>query len=205
MNKEYESEETTLTLIDKVAFTLLLEKGYEGTNMRKISEEVGIKASSVYFYYKSKKDIFISIYGKLFDDQINSIKNVIMINKGVSIREQLYLIFRNGIKNCINNSAPEKFILRYRIFPTEDIVYESRIIYENAMEKEFQILQSIFEEYIKLYSKNSDINEKYIFNQFKNFQNIMIYQMILSGLSVKDEEIQKQWNKFENDFLKENI
>lgn len=205
MSRAYEGEETTLTLIDKVAFTLLLEKGYEGTNMRKISEEVGIKAASLYFYYKSKKDIFISIYGNLFDDQINSIKNMLMINKGVSIREQLYLIFRSGIKNCINNSAPEKFILRYRIFPAEEIIYESRVIYEKAMDKEFQLLKPIFEEYIKMYLRNDNINEKYIFTQFKNFQNIMIYQMILSGLSVKDEAIQRQWDNFESDFLKENI
>jgi AcrR family transcriptional regulator len=50
---------STKDKISYVAFKLFLEKGYEATNMREISNEVGIKASSLYFYYESKQELFL--------------------------------------------------------------------------------------------------------------------------------------------------
>lgn len=53
---------------DKViyqALTLFSVKGYEGVSMRDIASAIGIKASSLYNHFKSKEDIFKSIFDEM--------------------------------------------------------------------------------------------------------------------------------------------
>jgi len=41
----------------KVAFDLFTERGFEGTSIRDISEELGFTKSSLYYYFSSKEEI----------------------------------------------------------------------------------------------------------------------------------------------------
>ena len=43
------------------ALTMFSTRGYEGTSVKNIAEAVGIKDSSLYKHYKSKKEIFDTI------------------------------------------------------------------------------------------------------------------------------------------------
>lgn len=52
---------TTKERIIEEALTLFAAKGYEGTSVKNIADAVGIKDSSLYKHYKSKKDIFDTI------------------------------------------------------------------------------------------------------------------------------------------------
>lgn len=47
------------------ALTLFSIRGYEGISMRDIASAVGIKASSLYNHFKSKEDIFKSIFDEM--------------------------------------------------------------------------------------------------------------------------------------------
>ena len=48
----------TKEAIMNTALKMFSEKGYAAVSMRDISGEVGIRASSIYYYFKSKQDIF---------------------------------------------------------------------------------------------------------------------------------------------------
>ena len=50
--------EGTKELILKTALKMFSEKGYSAVSMRDISSAVGIQASTIYYYFKSKQDIF---------------------------------------------------------------------------------------------------------------------------------------------------
>lgn len=52
---------TTKERIVEEALTLFAQKGYQGTSVKNIAEAVGIKDSSLYKHYKSKKEIFDTI------------------------------------------------------------------------------------------------------------------------------------------------
>lgn len=52
---------TTKEKIADEALTLFSAKGYKGTSVKNIADAVGIKDSSLYKHFKSKKDIFYSI------------------------------------------------------------------------------------------------------------------------------------------------
>ena len=52
----------TKEIILEKALELFSTKGYDATTVREIAKEVGITQSSLYKHYKSKEDIFISIF-----------------------------------------------------------------------------------------------------------------------------------------------
>lgn len=52
---------TTKELIIEKALALFAEKGYQGTSVKNIADAVGIKDSSLYKHFKSKKEIFDTI------------------------------------------------------------------------------------------------------------------------------------------------
>lgn len=57
--------ESKKDLIIYTALTLFSERGYEGVSMRDIAGEVGIKASSLYNYFRSKEEIFNNIISEM--------------------------------------------------------------------------------------------------------------------------------------------
>lgn len=52
---------TTKERIIEEALTLFAERGYQGTSVKNIADAVGIKDSSLYKHFKSKKEIFDTI------------------------------------------------------------------------------------------------------------------------------------------------
>lgn len=187
---------TTLDRINQIAFIHLLEKGYEGTNLRKISDEIGIKAASLYFYYKSKKDMFMAIYASILEGQLTLMREIIDLNKDLSYQEQLFLIFRSGIKSCINNCVIHKFIMRYRVFAPSEVVTEAREIYKSYQTEEFELLSPLMQQCISQSVSYTDRDLDFLYHNFRQLQDNVIYEMILSGLVIKDEAIQLQFENF---------
>ena len=55
----------TKTIILEKALELFSTKVYDATTVREIAHAVGITQSSLYKHYKSKEDIFISIFNEM--------------------------------------------------------------------------------------------------------------------------------------------
>ncbi len=188
--------ESTLERIDRIAFVHLLEKGYEGTNMRTISGEIGIKASSLYFYYKSKKDMFLAIYDQILKDLLSSLNNIIESNHELAPIEQLFFVFQNGINSCLSNYAAHKFILRYQVFAPDEIALEAREIYKAYHAKELEVMTPILERSFAQNGTNSGSDMGLLHNKFRQLQSNMIYEMILTGIAMKEDDILQEWNNF---------
>ncbi|MDD5937096.1 MAG: TetR/AcrR family transcriptional regulator [Clostridiales bacterium] len=56
---------TTKDKIEKTALDMFSKRGYRAVSIRDICKEVGIKESTIYYYYKSKKDIMDSLIMKV--------------------------------------------------------------------------------------------------------------------------------------------
>ncbi|MFA9463794.1 MAG: TetR/AcrR family transcriptional regulator [Velocimicrobium sp.] len=189
-------EFSTEQKIREVAFRDFLEKGYEATNLRDISKEVGIKASSIYFYYKSKKDLFVKIYDSICYEQMEKIKKIVELKEGLPAKEVLYLVFLNRLQTCINYSAPFKFLLRYRLFPADELQNETRDRYKNWQDEEFNVLQPIIVSCIASNDINQRINEKVFFQKYKRLENEHINEMLIAGIVIAEDEIESNWKNF---------
>lgn len=79
----------TRTNIREVALELFAEQGYDKTSLREIAERLGITKAAVYYHYKTKEDIFTS----LFDDLLGGLDGIIEWGRsqprGVATREGL--------------------------------------------------------------------------------------------------------------------
>src|SRR5690348_10617852 len=51
----------TRARIQQVAVELFSEHGYEGTSLREIAERLGVTKAALYYHFKSKEDIILSL------------------------------------------------------------------------------------------------------------------------------------------------
>ena len=52
----------------RTMYTLVAEKGYDKTSIGQLAEAIGIQKPSVYYYFKSKEDIFLQLVEHLYRD-----------------------------------------------------------------------------------------------------------------------------------------
>jgi len=183
------------------AFKLFLEKGYEATNIRDICEEVGIKASSLYFYYKSKQELFFSIYDEVWSDKIRFLESIEELKQDISPDIKLYTIFKSAIEYCSKDMAKQKFLLRYHLFPPEELIKMLRDKFKFWTEKEKIIVFDLVKDCIdkKILRSERSITD-YLKEYFK-FINFQIIEMIISGIKISNSEIYSLWLKFWNSNL----
>lgn len=55
----------TQELLLQAALQLYAKYGYQGSSMRKIAEEVGIKPASIYFFFKNKEELFQEVFQRI--------------------------------------------------------------------------------------------------------------------------------------------
>lgn len=53
--------EDTRTRIQDVALELFIEQGYEATSLREIAERLGVTKAALYYHFKTKEDIVLSL------------------------------------------------------------------------------------------------------------------------------------------------
>ena len=56
--------DNTKDRILEISLKLFSDKGYAALSMRDLSEAIGIRASSIYYYFKSKQEIFDALLQK---------------------------------------------------------------------------------------------------------------------------------------------
>lgn len=59
----------TINQIRKVALLNFIQKGYEGTSLADIAQEVGIKKQSIYTHYKNKDELFLTVMNQVISEE----------------------------------------------------------------------------------------------------------------------------------------
>ena len=187
-------ENSTRDKIFYASFKLFLENGYEATNIRDICKEVGIKASTLYFYYKSKQDLFFYIYDGICLDYIKYIQDIEVLKQDISVKEKLYILLKQKIEYYVLDISKRKFILRYHLFPPEEISNVIREKYKFYNSEENKIILDIIS---NSQPKNEFINENidnYLL-QYKKLENHLVYEMIISNIKISDEVFGELWDR----------
>ena len=186
-------ENATKDKIFYTSFRLFLENGYEATNIRDICKEVGVKASTVYFYYKSKQDLFFYIYDDICNNYINYIRGIEVFNQDISIEDKLFILLKRKIEHYVLDISKRKFILRCHLFPPEELSNVIREKYKSYTNEENKIILNIIG---KPQDNDKFINESinnYLF-KCKSLENYLIYEMITSNIKISDEAIARIWS-----------
>ncbi|MFS0785548.1 TetR/AcrR family transcriptional regulator [Shouchella sp. 1P09AA] len=99
MRQKNHNKEIDILMTAKHLFSL---KGYKGTSMQNIAETSGLSKGTLYLYYKSKEDLFISILehdSRRLDEQIARIDKQPNLSLKEKLAEQLKAIVHHYIDN----------------------------------------------------------------------------------------------------------
>jgi len=188
----------TNDMIRYVAFRLFVEVGYEATNIRDICEEVDIKPSSLYFYYKSKEDLFFSIYDEVWEDKINVLNNVVELKHNISPSMKLYFLYKRLMEYYSENIIKMKFLLRYHLFPPEDVAATIRDKYREWSNKEDRVIEEIIIQCIERNILPYDRDLKDYVHEYKTFERGQLIEIIIRNIRKEDREIDNSWLRFWN-------
>jgi AcrR family transcriptional regulator len=88
--------------IQDVALELIAEQGYEKTSLREISERLGVTKAALYYHFKTKEDIVVS----LFDDLMTPIDELITwaAEQPPTLETKREILTRYGV--ALTNAAP---------------------------------------------------------------------------------------------------
>ncbi len=105
------AEETidTETKIKEAAKKVFVEYGYEGTKVRQIAEEAGVNIALLNYYFRSKEQLFNSIYAEAFGSFFGTLMG--LINEETPLEVKIWRIVDKYIDFLLDNPLMPTFVL----------------------------------------------------------------------------------------------
>lgn len=127
----------------EVALSLFAKNGYEGTYLADIAKGVGIQKPSIYNHFKSKEEIFISIFEKIIWEHVLMVKKLMEESKNISSEKQLFQILSLTFQYYLDYEEHTAFLKRAMIFPPEPLKEQLNAQFILSEEAMSAILQTI--------------------------------------------------------------
>ncbi len=99
----------TESKIKEVARRVFLECGYEGAKIRQIADEAGVNLAMVNYYFRSKEQLFKSIYLETFREFIGRI--AVLVNEETPLEVKIWKIVDRYTDFILENPSVPTFIL----------------------------------------------------------------------------------------------
>lgn len=185
-----------------IAFKCFLEGGYSSTNIRDLCKMVGIKSSSLYFYYKSKEELFLSIYDEIWKNKIEFTKELVDGYKFIVLpaSTRLEQFTCRLIDYYAENLLNEKFLLRYHLFPSTEVSHSTKDKFLFWTNEENKLLKDLIFDCLKEEYLNKDININVYLHQYKEFLLTNIIDMLIYNIRKNKKELEASWKVFWNGF-----
>ena len=158
--------------IKTAALTLFAERGYEGASLADIIENVGIKKSSIYNHYKSKDDLFLSVYEYCVNEEIQITRDFFkkhLTNETLLSTLKAYIEFHS---HRIQHIPSAQFLFRFIIFPPHHL-------YDVLLEKSESYYEKLNNQFIGFLSA-IDLFQSFTEEQATYF--VHLYIVILQGI-----------------------
>ena len=104
-----EEAQDTETKIKEAARKVFLAQGYEGAKIRQIADEAGVNLAMVNYYFRSKSELFKSIYAETFREFVGRI--VVLLNEATPLEVKIWKIVDRYTDLIVANPLVPSFIL----------------------------------------------------------------------------------------------
>ena len=104
-----EEPQDTEAKIKEAARKVFLEQGYEGAKIRQIAEEAGVNLALVNYYFRSKDQLFKSIYLETFREFLG--RMVVMLNEETPLEVKIWKIVDRYTDFILENPLLPMFVL----------------------------------------------------------------------------------------------
>ncbi|QST01178.1 TetR/AcrR family transcriptional regulator [Pontibacillus sp. ALD_SL1] len=125
---------------------LFASKGYEGTALSELAEQVGMKKASIYSHFKNKEEIFWAVIDRAYQDEIDKFSQGMKEVQQLSFRERLHFMIDQHVHFYKENDVNATLWRRMTLFPPEAfreglkaklLEYEQQ--FNTLLEKELQV------------------------------------------------------------------
>ncbi|MDR1747902.1 MAG: TetR/AcrR family transcriptional regulator [Spirochaetaceae bacterium] len=106
-----EHEKRKREILDK-ALDVFVEEGYEDATFQKISDRCGITRTTLYLYFKNKREIFLWSIKQLTEGLEQALHGIIA-DTGVQVDERLRRMLNKILDSCVENQKLFTVILTY--------------------------------------------------------------------------------------------
>lgn len=102
-------KDNTRTKILDAMYTLVAQKGYDKASLGQIADMIGIKKASIYYYFRSKEELFIELVQKLYKEDYNKKMEDIRKNNTISdYKEAVLTLGKEFIASYFENQMLRK-------------------------------------------------------------------------------------------------
>lgn len=184
--------------IKRYAFNAFLEKGYEEAKVREICKEVNIKASSLYYFFPSKLDLFFQIYDDISSENLRyriELEKAFYYSSPMLKLGELY----NGMQRYYSQDiVKQKFLLRYQLFPPEEIACLLREKYYFYSIAEDNIILNLLNQCIEKHLLNDNKEPLEYLHIYKKNEKMQMIEMITYNTKMSNAELDLSWAKIWN-------
>jgi AcrR family transcriptional regulator len=112
-----ESGLVTVAAIKSSALRHFARNGYEGTPLSEIAKDVGIKTPSLYAHFRSKEELFLSLFEDVVLEQSFRTQQLIDSLSGYALEQKLFRILEDSCDNYLLSEEKVTFLKRAMLFP----------------------------------------------------------------------------------------
>lgn len=152
--------------------------GYQGTTMRKIAEEAEIKASSIYYFFPNKQELFVEVIRFILEHHFTSMKSIFKRHKS----EQLHTLFSELLKGIVFHHLKSERETKAYIMIVSSPIRDFKIEVQDYLDLYNtwlvdHLIKSIGEKYPNLHkSQVKSIIDHFIFIGNGLFWGVVIYE-----------------------------
>jgi AcrR family transcriptional regulator len=180
------NSEDKMKVIERIAFDYFLDKGYDATTVRMICKKARIEPPTLYYYFGSKKGLFLSIVNSLLEDY-TPIKMEHIKDNHNKAEGMLYRIYEYSVNYTLDNYQVTKFYLRYILFTPKELQGEIKNYVMETLDRRKQLYYICLSDCINQGKLNCDLDTALI--KLVNFVDSAIYNVIFSNWRPSTEEL----------------
>lgn len=184
--------------IRKIAFDMFLEIGYEATTIRMICKEAGIESPTLYYFFQSKKGLFLDVRRSLAQEYQKQVDELSLDNEK-SPEDALKKYYMFCINYAEKNIDKTRFYLRYRMFKPVELKEEIEDYINESLEERKLLYGKYLQVCINLHKIDYPLDEA--IRKYNNFINNGTFNIIFSQWEPTEEEKDIAWDLFYNYYL----
>lgn len=163
-------KDNTRTKILEAMYTLVAQKGYDKASLGQIADMIGIKKASIYYYFRSKEELFIELVQKLYKEDYNKKMEDIRKNNTISdYKEAVLTLGKEFIASYFENQMLRKVYAEIDIQTARIPALKQFVQDANGLLKDFLVQLLSYGMEIEAFPKD--------FNVEKNAQ--MLYTILI--------------------------
>jgi len=180
--------------IQRIAFKLFLNIGYDATSIRKICKEAEIDPPTLYNFFGSKKGLFLAVTEALLAQLVQETKSNHNLLSSLPPEMQLYSIFSMNINFAVTHFEETKFFFRYSLFCPKELQDEVAVFLKSTHEAKCRAVNHILHECMQ--KKIIGIDFEQAASYYWKFVNNHTFNVVFENWQPSKEELLELWKMF---------